>query len=634
MFSHFQAVHALVQLWCVALLTGMVVSPSPKIKNINHQRFKIISEVKHEPLISNQDSLSEAIRDHAFKQGGVNMDDHLPLEKANIFGIENAPQEVERESVILKNGELPNNRYPQLGSPSKKKIKPVNLWNTKGKDMHQMIGTLEDIFGFPKWKEAEVDIPDELKAKLRDRLDPTNVRQYIKQAVSDDLTVKKKWLGKDLNPNLLYLMLKSMNIREPVKKIGVIAPSISFEVWSELRKLWRASKSQWASAEIQISTLFTDQFEARRRILAFRRLLHRVTITLRWSQFKYQLMNLGKIQLSELEDLEDAYGLSIRTKYNADNVDKIPKKHWHWDTAVDFRGSLTVGDMLKKVCGEHEAKRRQELNDYKMKRKGPSLYWLQHALVKHSAQQFGVDVLSVCKIVDSLQLCDNGFRRVTFDESFSQLLEVFIEQSRYFPRLESPEHVWLVWVYQSDYKDRLFKVARSIELSDEKTPLSTAAARHALRDKEILEGCTSYGSGLEVMLWCGVGFDLEKWFRIRQIRDSHDQEKINDLMVGLSGISNTERTALQWWHKALDAHLAEPTILPRFHLKILDWLYQFTIPWVVIKQRAQRIFKDTFDQLKPWACTDRHRHSVGFGQGLHRPARKRRIVTRIGYTGI
>ncbi|KAA1073320.1 hypothetical protein PGT21_008335 [Puccinia graminis f. sp. tritici] len=604
MYGYLQVIIFPFQLLILALVIGIVISPN--IKEFIDQGSRISPET------------------------------NLGLSKKSGAEIQNYPEEYEvdriQNSLIPQVRGFPTNEDLQANSPLKKKIKPVRLLSTKV-DKDQAMCALEDIFGTQKGKEGEINMPHDRKANLLRHLEPNNMREFVVKAVSKDLW--KKWTEKKLNTKLLYLMLYLMNIREPMENFVEVAPFVPLVIWSELRKLWRASKLQWESAETQIRTLFPDQFEAKRRLLSFRRLLHRATISLRWSQFRCQQKILGRIPPSELDDLEDAYGLSVECNFNADNVDKIPRRHWRWDTAVGSGGSWTVGSILESLCGRNEARRRQELNDYKMNRKGPDLHWLKRVLIERRADRYGVDVLTACKIADSLQLyCDfligDAFGRMTFDESFAQILEVFAEQGKDFPGPESPEQTWLQWVYKSEYKQRLIKLARSIEVSESENPLSTAAVRKLLRSNRSLKG--SYGSGLQILLWCQLGLDLDEWVRIAQIKQSGDPEQINDLVISLSKISGVERKRLQWWHQAMNAYgTAEEAglgIAPHAWLNLSQSFYpRIRVPWIILKQRAWRFLRNTFHQLKPWDCA--YRQSGVVTRAESRSTRIGKIVTTV-----
>jgi hypothetical protein len=580
--------------------------------------------------------ISPNIKEFIDKGSKISPETNLGLSEKAGPEIQNHPQEAEvaniQKSLIPKVKGIPTNEDLQVNSPLKKKVKPVRLLSTK-EDKDQAMCALEDIFGSQKRKEGEIKIPHDRKVDLLKHLEPNNMREFVVKAVSKDLWMK--WNEKKLDPKLLYLMLFLMNIRDPTTKFVEVAPFVPLAIWSELRKLWRASKLQWESAETQIRTFFPDQFEAKRRMLSFRRLLHRMTISLRWSQFRCQQMILGRIPPSELDDLEDAYGLSVEWNFNADNVDKIPRRHWHWDTAVGSGGRWTVGSILESLCGRNEARRRQELNNYKMNRKGPDLHKLKRVLIERHADRYGVDVLTACKIADSLQLyCDfligDAFGRMKFDESFAQILGVFAEQGKDFPGPESPEQTWLQWVYKSEYKQRLIKLAKSIEVSESENPLSTAAVRKLLRSNRSFKG--SYGSGLEILFWCQLGLDLDEWVRIAQIKQSSDPEQINDLVTSLSKISEVEKKRLQLWHQAMNAYgtteEAGLEIAPRDRLNLSEFFYpRIKLTWIILKQRAWRFLRNTFHQLKPWDCANRQSGVVTRAES--RSARIGKIVTTV-----
>ncbi|EHS64621.1 hypothetical protein PGT21_036976 [Puccinia graminis f. sp. tritici] len=134
--------------------------------------------------------------------------------------------------------------------------------------------------------------------------------------------------------------------------------------------------------------------EGPRRILAFRRLLHRHTIASNWRELRLQLPTDPDFietlwRRIQIDDLKKRFGISEDPLL----VQDTPRLSiLGWNPGKRFLSERhDIRSTLEAVFGEHEGKKRRILNSYLLQQSYPVEWWTT-ALTKESGL-FGLDIL-------------------------------------------------------------------------------------------------------------------------------------------------------------------------------------------------------------------------------------------------
>ncbi|PLW23018.1 hypothetical protein PCASD_14084 [Puccinia coronata f. sp. avenae] len=432
---------------------------------------------------------------------------------------------------------------PKRKKRQNKNCQAVNLMGGMVGFRRDAMIKLEEVFGVTQTKDkkklkVQLAKPDDSRGQFAKK--DLEFLQYHATKENGET----EWKNYD-NLRLIYLMGVIMKIQDK-RSFGGIVNYIKPEYYDELKTFFEESKHQWLEAESVISRLFeNDEQEPARRIFAFRRLLHHHTSAKRWVNRLAHLRPVKKEQVCDLVDMQKAYGLSHLPQHVTENAFMIPMKKWDGDSSLGLPGMLKLRKTLVEVFGEAEARRRQRLNDYKMKRVEFVVLWCQDPEL-FTAHKFAIDTLTLWKVGDALQLCwnfliDGANARMPFDLAFAQLLQIMTDKDRLFSWADSPERAWISSYYEKVYHNRLAKLGKSIILCEEINPASTSAVKNLAGDIGEVE--VKYGTGLDIMLWCDLGLDPKEWFRLKKRAQSQDHE-YQSYMEGLKKISDTSTSLL------------------------------------------------------------------------------------------
>ncbi|KAH9457927.1 hypothetical protein Pst134EB_010231 [Puccinia striiformis f. sp. tritici] len=595
-----QAFLTIVHLWSALILIRTVIAPSL----YQSTGSSISTHSKDYTVIPGEDALTHSSPINHDLEGvkvevGSEIHSHKKSPHSNT---EDHPQDGETSlgsSSLIDRNDGPR-EPPNVKAKSSGKKNQVNLSGEIVEVRPDALIKLEDVFGISrktqkgKHKETgKYTMPNESPQRVSDRI------AFLRAHVPEELMAT--WYKKQHDLRLLFLMAAIMRIDNP-QIFGGIVQHIQAGAYQVLKSYWLASESRWLLMEAEISKIFKDRLEPARRILAFRRLLHHHTAAKRWASIANPLFRLGGQWRDEVVDIQRAYGISTDPKYVVENAAEIPTKKWDPD-CVFGPGKFKIRKMLVDVFGETEAKRRQDLHDYKMNRVRPNLWYRQTAL--NNAQSLGVDILSVWKIGDALQF---GSKLLPCDSAFAQIFKVMTASDSHFSWFNSPERVWLFSNYGEVFLDRLATLSHSIILSEHRNPLSTAAVENLVGEVGMVDG--SYGRGLEIIKWCDLGLDPKEWARIRQIRNSRDQEEFVKLNMEMGKITGMERQKFELWHLFITSYYARAdrhtSIVSKTVRCVSQWVDRQRTPLTAYSQLYWMVLKAKIDQLIPRASWSRN----------------------------
>ncbi|KAA1063848.1 hypothetical protein PGT21_032694 [Puccinia graminis f. sp. tritici] len=622
-----QSPSTIIHLWLGIMFFRAVISPHI----YQPTDTRILDDFKEKLHIPSEGALaSSTMSSHNLEGRGVEIKFNVQSPDEIDPELQDKPQTVidpgSNSSIDGNNGPV-EIEDTKMNSPPQMKIPAIRLSAglVDTKAQASMI-RIEEVFGIRPKKQKEnsknIEKYTTLADKSRGKITPREDK-FLRVNVPKDLLAT--WRKKEFNLKLLFLMATLMRIKKRDNFEGIVS-YITPEVYRDLKSIFHTSTSKvWVSMEAEIAKIFEDRSEAKRRILAFRRLLYHHTIAERWAPLAIPLFLSGGRWQDLVMDIQKAYGISAHPQNVVENAAAIPMKKWDLDSVIG-PGKLKLRQLLLDVFGDAEVlKRRQELYDYKMNRVGYAGLWCRQPDL-YDSQRFGVDILAVWKIGDALQfdsrhLLDKAPGRMSFDSAFAQILQVITANDRFFSWSDSPERAWLLVRYGPVFVERLAKLSDSIVLSDHTNPLSTAAVKGLVGKVGMIEG--SYGRGLEIMHWCDLGLDPKEWARIRQIRNSRDQEEIETLYKGMSKISENERKKFLLWHQFVanyDSKIDHPDTIPsKITRNISEWVDQRTTPLKALSQRSWLLLKDKIDRVNPWSFLNRSLNVKP--EGVHKRAK-------------
>ncbi|KAA1070084.1 hypothetical protein PGTUg99_004443 [Puccinia graminis f. sp. tritici] len=325
---------------------------------------------------------------------------------------------------------------------------------------------------------------------------------------------------------ILYLMSRIVNhlkISDKEAHSGIVS-SISEDDYLELRRHWELSPTGILEAEKEVCRILKNP-EGARRVSSFRQLLHRHAIASNWKNLPVpQLRNLNlrsHLMLVEKYDLQWRFGMADDPRFVRDTPG-FSIIGWQPDSKF-FVERYDLSWCLNIVFGEHEGRRRSELNSYLQCRKYRKEWW--PALLGEDSGRLGLDVLGILKVGDALQLGEKHFKPedpsfMDLDAAFSQTLQVVADTQRPLPWAESSERAWLLAIYGDHYRERLQKLSH-LMLESEMTsnPKTMGAIKNLIsRQASIAE---NYRVGYE-LLWCEMGLELKALPKLIQNRTQED----------------------------------------------------------------------------------------------------------------
>jgi hypothetical protein len=224
-------------------------------------------------------------------------------------------------------------------------------------------------------------------------------------------------------------------------------------------------------------------------------------------------------------------------------------KKWDDNPSLGLPGMFKLRKTLVDVFGEAEARRRQRLNDYKMKQMEFVVLWCLGPEL-FTAHRFGIDTLTLWKVGEALQLCwnfliDGANAQMPFHLAFAQRLQIMTNKDRLFLWGNSPERAWISGHYEGVYYNRLAQLGSLIILCKEINPASTSAVKNLAGDMGELK--VKYSMGLKIILWCNLGLDPKEWLRLK-ICTEYQDHKYQSCIEELKRISDVEGERLELWH--------------------------------------------------------------------------------------
>jgi hypothetical protein len=220
-----------------------------------------------------------------------------------------------------------------------------------------------------------------------------------------------------------------------------------------------------------------------------------------------------------------------------------------WNPGTKFLSERRdIRSTLQTVFGEYEGKKRRILNSYLLQRLYPVEWW-PAALTKESGS-FGLDILTILKVGDALQLGHKSFQPVSnqfmpLDYAFSQILEVMTDNERPLPWSESSEQAWLKRIYGDHYQQRLKQLENAMLNS---AINSNPATKNIITKVTRIKLDANYRVGLE-LLWCDIGLNLMVLIKI--IRDMNAEE-LHSSNINASLINHLSERSKGLYEKSLE----------------------------------------------------------------------------------
>ncbi|KAA1117934.1 hypothetical protein PGT21_027538 [Puccinia graminis f. sp. tritici] len=279
---------------------------------------------------------------------------------------------------------------------------------------------------------------------------------------------------------------------------------ITEEGYQELYSLWKKDSYAYEIAESGIRDAI-GTFEGTRRMLALRRQILHYTISQRWIKARNTWFDETTYGSTAATGFETLLGLSsepfdVREIPLSSTLARSRKEKWE-----AMPHSLLI-------WGQAEMERQIEMRSYLAQRVNPFFWWEAYDLNMKS-KLFGLDILTILKVGDSLQfganfVIDRGYGRVSIDSAYALLLKVMTDTNRPLPWIESSERAWLYSLPDGLYEQRLQRLSQLISDSrPQMNPLSVDILAKKI-DQNFID---SYGYRMgEELLWIDKGLPLDE----------------------------------------------------------------------------------------------------------------------------
>ncbi|KNZ53064.1 hypothetical protein VP01_3357g2 [Puccinia sorghi] len=339
-----------------------------------------------------------------------------------------------------------------------------------------------------------------------------------------------------------HLKLNNRDLHVPLEL------NLTNESYNLFLLLWSQGHHQFEKLEIE-SSKFINEFEFKRRLHAFRHLLHSHTLAASWDNWRKS----SNLESHELDGFEPIFGLSNHYL----QIDQIPillgtKLYFFYDKWDKSHPQMKIKDILQSALGKYEAQKRKELYDYFLRGRYFKTVWWDADKLEEDRKKYGLDILVILKVGDALQFGAKSYDvRGTLNSSHKNLIQIMTDKSGPFPWVESPERAWIYRNHGEVYVHRL-KYLRSVILKFAKQDRTMLINRIIpFLANEIGTGILEspiYHIGYE-LTWCDMGLKLEDLKEFWLARNHKGNPlKIKNFSQMLNGFSTKERQAVAEWH--------------------------------------------------------------------------------------